>query len=748
MLSLKLKYLIFFYTILCCSIGNIEAKHIIGGVMSYECLGNDEYKITLKIYRDCAGGGPPFDGMAQIGIYRCGNTIDCTSLGQIDAILKPKPEPTDILSISPPVYKCLKVPPNVCVQEATYEFTTTLSLSNESYFIVYQRCCRNNTISNIVDPANTGATFMVEITPDAQSVCNNSPIFNNFPPTLICANQMLEFDHSATDKDGDQLVYSLCSPLEGAGNFSAGNGCNSDSPSPACPPPFDNVQFILPVYSFDKPLGQNSPINIDPFTGKLTVKPSTLGQFIVGVCVSEYRNGKLLSTIRRDFQFNVANCQPNVLASIQNDFTIGPKKFVINSCGIKTIQFVNKSWPPSEIKSYDWVFPEGVPMNSTTEDVTVSFPHAGIFSGYMILNKANTCPDTSEIFVNIFPEIHAKFNADYDTCRAEPVIFTDQSIVYAGKVKSWYWDFGDMLSSKIKNPYNAYKKPGIYQVKLKIVDMNGCADSIGKIVKYYPVPPLINIQPSSFIGCVPGTVVFTNLSKPIDNTYKINWNFGDGTNGSQISPTHIYDSAGVYTITLDITSPIGCKTSETFNSYITIEPKPIADFVYTPDDPSNFNPQIQFKDLSSGSAAWVWDFGDGGYSIQRNPFHIYADTGLFVITQYVTHKSGCVESLSKIIDIKPVITYYLPNAFTPNGDGTNDEFKGMGNFLGMEDFEMTIWNRWGEKIFVSTDPTRGWDGRINNVGSFVHNGVYVCTVKYKGPRNKNYELSGYATVVR
>ncbi|HMG14837.1 MAG TPA: hypothetical protein VK590_05300, partial [Saprospiraceae bacterium] len=190
---MKIRYTSLFIVLAFILSTNLYAKHIIGGVMSYECLGNNMYKITLKVYRDCAGGGAGFDSPAQIGIYRCGTAINCSSLGQFNAIQEPNPNPLDISPIAPPYYQCLKVPPIVCVEEAIYVFTVTLAKSNESYYVVYQRCCRNNSISNIVDPANTGATFMVEITPDAQALCNSSPVFNNFPPTLICANQLLEF---------------------------------------------------------------------------------------------------------------------------------------------------------------------------------------------------------------------------------------------------------------------------------------------------------------------------------------------------------------------------------------------------------------------------------------------------------------------------------------------------------------------------------------------------------------------------
>lgn len=90
-----------------------------------------------------------------------------------------------------------------------------LPIINENYLIVWQRCCRNSTITNIFDPLSIGATYTIEIHPEAQRTCNSSPRFINFPPTVLCVNAPFQFDHSAFDKDGDLLIYEFCEPLEG-----------------------------------------------------------------------------------------------------------------------------------------------------------------------------------------------------------------------------------------------------------------------------------------------------------------------------------------------------------------------------------------------------------------------------------------------------------------------------------------------------------------------------------------------------
>lgn len=744
---------VFIISFLLLASGNLLAKHIVGGVMSYQCLGNNNYRFTLKVYRDCdpKAGGAGFDAPATLGVYKCGNTINCTSLTQKSAFKKPNIDFGDKANILPPVYPCLKVPPVVCVEEAIYEFTLNLPLSENSYHVVYQRCCRNNTITNIIDPQDSGATYEIELTPEAQKVCNNSPVFDNFPPTLICINEPLKFDHSASDADGDQLVYELCAPLLGGGKAQGNNqvnGCNGVSPSPACPPPFDFVNFQIPNFTYDKPLGASSVISIDPVTGQLTVNPKQLGQFVVGICVTEYRNGVKLSTVRRDFQFNVANCEPLVNASLKNDKVLGNQQFVLNICGENTLKFKNESTPSSNIFSYDWYFEGASPQESKEKDATITFPGYGTYKGTMIINKGTTCADTATIYVNVFPDLKADFSFDYDTCKAEPVKFVDKSYSEAGKIENWYWDFQDGSLSSETNPAHLFKDAGNYPVKLRVFDLNGCSDSITKNVSYFPVPPVVVVKPSRFVGCIPAKIKFDNQSHPIDNTYNVEWDFGDGTTGKAISPTHTYTEPGVYDVAIEITSPIGCKTGSVFNKLIKIEPSPEAGFSYSPSEPSNINPQVAFTDESKLATSWYWDFGDGRTTYIQNPIHTYQDTGVYTVTQIVKHPSGCLDTLIRILDVKPVVTFFLPNAFSPNGDGLNDVYQGQGIFHGIEDFEMTVWNRWGAIIYTSNDPSAGWDGRVNNEGNFVQNGVYVVKVRYKEPRGKEIQLNGFATVIK
>ena len=199
---------------------------------------------------------------------------------------------------------------------------------------------------------------------------------------------------------------------------------------------------------------------------------------------------------------------------------------------------------------------------------------------------------------------------------------------------------------------------------------------------------------------------------------------------------------------LEIISPIGCQVEDTFRSLIRVEEGPIADFSFTPDELTSSNNTASFTDLSQNVASWFWDFDREAFSSDPNPTHTFRDTGLQEVKLIVTRDNGCQDTLSKIIDVVPFVLYHMPNAFTPNNDGTNETFFGRGILEGIKGFEFTIWNRWGERIFHTNDPDEGWNGRTNNAGEIAPIGSYIYLVTYIGPRGEPYKLKGNANLIR
>ncbi len=761
---IDLLFSLFCITVLVCFSSDIYALHIVGGSMTYECLNTNNsettYRITLKIYRDCSarnsgqGGQPtPLDPQAAITIYtESGNSF-------IENFNVPLMDEFDVPEDASTCADIESVPIQPCVTEGLYQFDVTLPIISESYTITYQRCCRNDAINNISNAGSIGGTYMVEITAAAQNQlrCNSSPSFEDaLPPLYTCANQDINFDFVATDADGDSLVYEFCSPFNGAAR-------NDPRPVIASRPPYNTIPFRAPTYTSSRPLGGDPTVIIDPNTGHMSGTPTAIGLFAVGLCVKEYRDGLLLSTIRRDFQYTVVECGKSVDVKIDSENeqveviedTTNPDMtgFNVISCGSKSITFDNISSGQDETESYQWFFNINGQIQefefSTNQSLTIDFPDFGSYEGKMIANPGLECADSAQISITINPSLEPNFSFDYDTCVAGPVTFTDLSIANESTIQEWTWDFKDGNISTEKNPEYSYPIPGIFDVELEIIDNNSCVQRITKEISYQPAPALLIVEPSSFAGCNPLNVFFNNLSTPIDSTYSILWNFGDGETSTDISPIHTYEISGDRDVSLEVTSPIGCKVSEFFPNLISVTESPETDFDLNLESQQEYIATYSFEDLSVDAVTWFWDFGDGITSVLENPIHTYQDTGYYIVTLISTRGTGCQDTAIQHIDINPKLSFFMPNAFTPNNDDENDGFKGKGFIPSVSNFKMSVWNRWGNLVFETTDPEIAWNGRKNNSGRILQAGVYVYFVSYYDPASdRQINFQGYTTLIK
>ncbi len=727
------------------------SNHIIGGEITYSCKGEGAapntklYTITMKIYRDCQGNGADFDSapggafVASMTVYEEGKTTPYRF--DLEA-----PTVTKVETASSP---CLDIPDWVCVEEGVYTIDVELPIVDASYFIVYQRCCRNGTISNIRDPERAGATYVTELTAAAQATCNDSPKFVEFPPVVLCAGKDLEFDHSARDAEGDQIVYSFCTPNNGGGpNVTQPLSLEGVAPDPDAPPPYDKISFIEPIYSEINPLGVEANLAINAQTGIITGRPMILGQFVLSVCIEEYRDGELLSAIQRDFQLNVTECTPKVSAQIQADSMINGTDFFITSCGDYDLTFVNESIERTNIDSLFWRFtlPDSM-LTLNSWDANLQFPNAGVYNGQLVLNPGGDCGDTANVVVNISPAIAADFLIDYDSCVAGVVVLSDESQSENNELVSWDWTLGDGEIANSRDVIYTYNTPGTYAIELEVSDKNDCQASIEKIIDYYPVPAITDLTPDVTNGCEPQLVKFPSLPAPIDDSYDVTWDFGDGNSSNAIHPTHEYSKSGTYDVGVVVISPIGCEQTAFFQDFIQISPAPTAAFRFLPEQPTIFNATVDFINESSDAQAYEWDFGTVT-SKAFNPTFTFPDTGFYQVILTAIHESGCVDSASQLFDIAPITQLYIPNAFSPNFDGVNDQFKPEGILLGARNYNLTIWNRWGTLVFSTNNPDIAWDGMDQNTNKQMSEGVYVYTIEFTGARGKSFNYRGSLTLVR
>ncbi|PZF74180.1 PKD domain-containing protein [Taibaiella soli] len=622
---------------------NVFASHIVGGEMTYRCLGGNSYLITLSIYEDCITGNPEAiagDVPAYIGFF---------DEGTKQKIRGDDTMSLDLRALVPPNFKndCVNNPPNVCLLKSTFSKVYTFPNNPNGIRIIYQRCCRNATISNIVNPGNIGATYSCLI---PTSRCNNSAIFKNYPPQIICVNNPLVYDHSATDPDGDSLSYAFCPAYTG------GSPQTSSGPAPIYyPNPGDSVQYAS-FYNSQRPMVGFPPIKIDPVTGIITGKPTVQGRFVVTVCCYEWRNGVVINTVTREFQFVVTNCSKAVVADIPQ-YSTEFNTYIVE-CDSFKVHFVNNSTTTQGTK-YFWDF--GVPgINADTSldfEPDFVYPDTGVYTVKLIVNKGSTCSDSISRFVKVYPTFKANFSFAGNLCPNTPVFFTDLSTATYKPIDGWFWTFGDTVgSSTEQNPTYTYAKGGTYNVKLVATTIKGCVDTA---VRQLDVE---NFHPSSGTG---DTIIVKGES--------INF---EASGGSQ--------------------------------------------YTWMPSTFLN-NPNI------------------------GNPIGYYPDTGRITYVVHVKSDAGCEGNDTFSVWVVGQPSFYVPSAFTPNGDGLNDILIPIG--IGYRNVNyFRIYNRWGQEVFYGTKFKLGWDGTFNGVPQDL--GVYFWVLGMTDRFGAQQVYKGDVTLIR
>ncbi len=538
------------------SVFPLYATHIVGGYISYRFLSGTTYRVTLTIYRDC-NSQTPFDGTpgattdAIVGLFQNGNSFPDQVLQLTNPIITQIQAPTN--------NPCLQTNSDVCVEQGVYTTTVTLPNAITGYTLIHERCCRNSTINNVFNPGDQGAVYSAYI-PPTNPFQNTSPTFNNLPPLFVCVNAPWVFDYSASDADGDVLRYSLCTPSNG--------GTPTDpAPNPPAGPPYADVPWES-GYSQNNMLGGTQPLTIDSVTGVITGTPNTQGQFVVGVCVSEYRNGVLISTYLRDYQLNVTQCNIPVgnIPSTNIDPATGVGTYII-ACNNTTVTFQNNSYnppPTSTPLTFEWDFGDPTTSSdvSTQQYPTYTYPDTGTYFVTLRVNKGSGsagCGDTTFALVKIYSSGSSAFT-NTNTCPNAPMTFVDQSTTPYGTVSEWLWLFGDSLntSSTQQNPAHTYSAAGSYNVTLISTNSFGCKDTLVKPVVVFEAgvsnftytPPCI-FQPVTFTSTQPAKVA----------TY--NWTLSDGSNSGSPNPVYTYNTPGIFQVKLVAVSQDGCVDSTT-----------------------------------------------------------------------------------------------------------------------------------------------------------------------------------------
>ena len=224
------------------------------------------------------------------------------------------------------------------------------------------------------------------------------------------------------------------------------------------------------------------------------------------------------------------------------------------------------------------------------------------------------------------------------------------------------------------------------------------------------------------MGCPPHSVSFTNSSETETATTYL-WDFGDGGTSAAAEPVHVYENPGSYSVTLTMNASGFCSQQLTLtqSGLVEVQPIPNAGFDITPNQVDILNPVIEFESLATGNVQCFYNFGDGGSSNECSGIYTYTDGGYFDVTQTVVNEAGCTNTAVGQVAVSGSV-FYAPNAFTPDHDGINDVW--MPVALGVSEYRLIVYNRWGELIWQTESQDEPWLGQVRDGAHFAPDGLY------------------------
>jgi gliding motility-associated-like protein len=363
------------------------------------------------------------------------------------------------------------------------------------------------------------------------------------------------------------------------------------------------------------------------------------------------------------------------------------------------------------------------------------------------------CLDSAFVTVNVRPRLAGNILGDPGyQCTDKPVDITFQPIVapLPGATYAWTFDDGVPSASNLAAPPQiVWGAPGLKNISLHIEE-SGCEETFYFQYQVYP-DPLAAFTATNPFDCQPVEVSFNNSSSNLENPSYL-WDFGDGTTETLENPTHIYTEPGAYDVTLTVTNSTGCTNTITSPGMVEVYEVPVADFIADPQAATIDNPTINFSEQVNIPFSLIqWDFGDdSNISFDDNPKHTYGAPGNYMVVMYTETEHGCWDQDTLEIGIVEDIKIFVPNAFSPNGDGLNDCFS-VGGTTGdiIDVFRIIIFSRWGKEIYDSklVDPECIWDGRDMD-GNIVPGDTYVFRIFGQNIRGAKKVYEGMVMIVK
>jgi gliding motility-associated-like protein len=406
-------------------------------------------------------------------------------------------------------------------------------------------------------------------------------------------------------------------------------------------------------------------------------------------------------------------------------------------CTGTTIAFTNQSTGGSD---YLWDFGDPLTGADTSSAFapTYTYLDTGTFNAMLVANPGWPCADTSYATYEVHFPLDPWFPVPPITCMdQQPVVV--QAFGNFDAAANITWDLGafGVVPSVSDNPADlSFIQEGTHVVTVTVEEY-GCTDSYVDTVTIHPVP--VALFDGDTAGCSPITAQFIDLSTAW-TPLSWNWDFGDGTGSSIQHPSHTYANPGAYDVRLEVMTSAGCidTVSRLEPAFVEAWVQPQAGFMVTPPTVNVMEPTVLISDQSSGAAQWTYWIAD---TVITDASFLYdlPDAGEYVITQVVSTSEYCGDTAQFTVVVRDHL-FYAPNAFTPDGDGTNDVF--LPQVIGAMEYELSVFDRWGGLVFRTNDRTEGW------TGGDLPNGTYVYMARIGTFGTMEQDHIGHVSLVR
>jgi gliding motility-associated-like protein len=673
---------------------------------------------------------------------------------------------------------------NVCLNAVT-QFINNSSITNGNQITSYNWNFGNSTSSSQTSPQviyTSSGNYMVTLSATSNNNCLNSgstiiqvhpnpvPLFST---ANVCHGNTNMFNNQSTISGGN--ITNWMWDVNGDGNTDS----TSANPTFVYPNPGTYSVSLTAISNYNCIKTYTSTVMVHPrpainFTANNTclgsatsfTNNSTIGfNNVITNYHWNFGSGNMTTTGQNPWIIypNYGNYVVNLTAtsnfnctstgSMQVSVYANPNANFIASttCHNQATQFTNQSnIAVGNISKYRWDFDsDNTWDDSTNVNATYIYPAFGTMNAKLEAISNNNCRSQKTNVVIVHGNPTADFSVN-SVCLGDNTNFQNLSASPDGTITSYQWDFnGDNVIDNVsQSPVHNYATNGVYLAKLEVQTQYGCTNVKSKSV-YVNAKPVAQFTANKTNGCPSLCVPFANNSYITAGTIvTYQWLFGDNSDPNYVkNPTHCYES-GIYSVNLKCVSDSGCIS--TFNSpaLVNVYPSPTAGFNVDPEEIDEFQPIVNVQNTSTGASAVSYTFDFGLVYNTANFTHTLNlnGPGQVLLMQIATNTYGCKDTALKLIEIRPGFVIYLPNAFTPNGDNLNDGFGAKG--VGIESFQLQVYDRWGHLIFESNDINDYWQGNAKGSSEPIEDGVYVWKAKVKDVFHKHHDLTGHVTVIK